>query len=96
MPHLPVRAAEVGRTEAMEPLQRLGFDIVGVNGGAAPIHRAALNGHLETVRKLVDLGADPQLRDPNYNGNALSWAEHAGRQDVADYLRDLPQGPARW
>ena len=91
-PHLPVRAAEVGRAVAMEPLQRLGFDLSRISGGAAPIHRAALNGHLETVRKLVELGADPTLRDPNYNGDALSWAEHSHQQSVIDYLRGLQRG----
>ncbi|HWD82203.1 MAG TPA: ankyrin repeat domain-containing protein [Kribbella sp.] len=90
--HLPVRAAEVGRTEAMEPLQRLGYDLNRISGGAAPIHRAALNGHLDTVRKLVELGADPELRDPNYHGNALGWAEHNHQDAVATYLRDLPPG----
>ncbi|MDX2972386.1 ankyrin repeat domain-containing protein [Kribbella solani] len=91
-PDLPVRAAEIGRTEALEPLQRLGFDLVQVCSGAAPIHRAALNGQLATVRKLIELGADPELRDPNYHGTALSWAEHGGRQAVAEYLRGLPRG----
>ncbi|MEU8225433.1 ankyrin repeat domain-containing protein [Kribbella sp. NPDC048915] len=92
LPHLPVRAAEIGRTEAMQALQRLGYDLGAVSGGAAPIHRAALNGHVETVRKLVELGADPEVRDPTYGGNALSWAEHSRQQAVIDYLRDLPRG----
>jgi len=91
-PHLPVRAAEVGRTVAMEPLQRLGYDLNRVAGGAAPIHRAALHGHLETVKKLIELGVDPGVRDPNYNGNALGWAEHNHQQAVIDYLKGLPQG----
>ncbi|MGW6197387.1 ankyrin repeat domain-containing protein [Kribbella sp. NPDC055110] len=91
-PHLPVRAAEIGRTVAMEPLQRLGYDLSRVSGGAAPIHRAALNGHLETVQKLIELGADPGVRDPNYSGDALGWAEHNHQQAVIDYLRGLPRG----
>ncbi|HZX04850.1 ankyrin repeat domain-containing protein [Kribbella sp.] len=90
--HLPVRAAEVGRAVAMEPLQRLGYDLNGISRGVAPIHRAALNGHLQTVRRLVELGADPELRDQLYQGNALSWAEHNHQDAVADYLRGLPQG----
>ncbi|MGW7681177.1 ankyrin repeat domain-containing protein [Kribbella sp. NPDC054772] len=85
-PYLPIRAAEIGRTEAMEPLRNLGFDL-NVMYGSAPIHRAAINGHLDTVRRLIELGADPELRDPSYNGNALSWAEHNHQQAVADYLR---------
>jgi hypothetical protein len=90
--HLPVRAAEIGRTEAMEPLQRLGFDLNRISGGSAPIHRAAINGHLDTVKKLIELGADPEVRDPNYNGNALGWAEHNHQQAVIDYLKGLPRG----
>ncbi|MEU4196475.1 ankyrin repeat domain-containing protein [Kribbella sp. NPDC026611] len=90
-PFLPIRAAEIGRTEAMEPLQRLGFDL-NVMGMSAPLHQAASNGHLDTVRKLVELGADPELRDPSYQGNALGWAEYNRKQAVVDYLRGLPQG----
>jgi len=89
--HLPIRAAEIGRTEAMEPLQNLGFDL-NVLAGSAPIHQAAINGHLDTVKKLIELGADPELRDPSYHGNAIAWAEHNHQQAVVDYLRDLPQG----
>ncbi len=93
-PHLMMRAAETGRTEALEPLQRLGFDVNHM-AGAAPIHRAALNGHLETVQRLVELGADPRLRDPSYDGDALGWAEHNHQKDVADYLRGLQLGTGR-
>jgi hypothetical protein len=91
VPFLPVRAAEIGRTEAMEPLQRLGFDLNQLLAGAPPIHRAAFNGHLETVRKLVELGADPELRDRNYDATALGWAEHNHQDAVAEYLRGLPK-----
>ncbi|MFK4083161.1 ankyrin repeat domain-containing protein [Kribbella sp. NPDC020789] len=93
-PYLPIRAAEAGRTEALEPLQRLGFDL-NVMAGSAPIHRAALNGHLETVQRLVQLGADPELRDPSYGGDALGWAEHNHQEAVAVYLRGLRQGTGR-
>ncbi|MFI5736016.1 ankyrin repeat domain-containing protein [Kribbella sp. NPDC051587] len=90
-PHLPLRAAETGRTEALEPLQRLGFDL-NLMTHSAPIHRAALNGHLETVRRLIELGVDPEQRDPMYGGNALGWAEHNNQTAVAAYLKGLPQG----
>jgi hypothetical protein len=90
-PYLPIRAAEIGRTEALEPLKNLGFDL-NIVAMSAPIHRAALNGHLDTVRKLIELGADPELRDPSYGGNALGWAEHNHQQAVIDYLKGLPQG----
>ncbi|WP_406049913.1 ankyrin repeat domain-containing protein [Kribbella sp. NBC_00889] len=95
-PYLPLRAAEIGRTEALEPLKNLGFDL-NVMAGSAPIHQAAINGHLDTVKKLVELGADPELRDPSYDGPALGWAEHSWADDdrkqaVIDYLKGLRQG----
>jgi hypothetical protein len=90
-PYLPIRAGEIGRTEAMEPLKNLGFDLNAM-GMSGPIHQAAINGHLDTVKKLVELGADPELRDPSYHGNALGWAEHNHQQAVIDYLKGLSQG----
>jgi len=39
------------------------------------------------VKLLLDLGADPNLRDPTYNGRPLNWAEHNQQQHVVDYLR---------
>jgi hypothetical protein len=90
-PHLPIRAAELGRSQALEPLQKLGFDL-NVVAGSAPIHQAAINGHLDTVKRLIELGADPGLLDPSYHGNALGWAEHNHQQAVIDYLKGLPRG----
>ncbi|MFC9694273.1 ankyrin repeat domain-containing protein [Kribbella sp. NPDC056951] len=93
-PHLVMRAAETGQTQALEPLQRLGFDVNNM-AGAAPIHRAALNGHLATVKRLVELGADPWLHDRMYDADALGWAEHNQQKAVADYLKGLRQGTGR-
>ncbi|MGW6280520.1 ankyrin repeat domain-containing protein [Kribbella sp. NPDC055071] len=90
-PHLPIRAAEIGRTEALEPLQSLGFDL-NIVALSAPIHQAAFHGHLDTVKKLIELGADPEQRDPSYGGTAYGWAEHNHQQAVMDYLKDLPPG----
>lgn len=90
-PYLPIRAGEIGRTEALEPLRNLGFDL-DIMGGSAAIHQAALYGHLDTVKKLIELGADPEQRDPSYGGNALGWADHNHQQAVIDYLKGLPQG----
>jgi hypothetical protein len=90
-PYLPIRAGEIGRTEALEPLRNLGFDL-NVMGRCAPIHLAAHNGHLDTVKKLIELGADPDLRDPSYGGTALSWAEHNHQEAVVAYLKGLPRG----
>ncbi len=38
---------------------------------------------------LIDLGADPSIRDARFSATPLGWAEHFGRQAVADFLRPL-------
>jgi hypothetical protein len=87
-PYLPLRAAELGRTEALRPLKDLGFDL-NVCGMTTPLHQAAFNGHLTTVRTLIELGADPTTRDPQHNGTPRSWAEHNHQQEVVTYLASL-------
>lgn len=88
-PHLPLRAAELGRTEALQPLKDLGFNFDRATMAGLPLHRAALNGHLDTVKKLIELGADPTTRDPSYNSTPQGWAEHNHQQEVADYLASI-------
>ncbi len=87
-PLLPLRAAEHGRTEALEPLQRLGFDL-NVQARNTPLHQAAFWGHLGTVKKLIELGADPAIEDPEYRSTPRGWAEHNHQQEVVDYLDSL-------
>ena len=87
-PFVPLKAAEAGRTEAMEPLKELGFDL-NILGMTTPLHQAAFYGHLETVKKLIELGADPTIRDPGYNSTPQGWAEHNHQQEVVDYLASL-------
>jgi hypothetical protein len=88
-PYLPLRAAELGRTEALEPFKELGYDLNLLSSMAAPLHRAALNGHLDTVKKLIELGADPTLRDREHNSTPQGWAEYNHQQEVADYLASV-------
>ncbi len=54
---------------------------------STPLHQAALAGHLEVVRVLVERGARLDLRDIFHHGTPLGWALHTGRADVAVYLR---------
>ena len=69
-------------------MKNLGFDL-NIMALTAPIHRPALNGPLDTVKKLIELGADPTVRDTMYGGNAMGWAEHGGQQAVIDYLKTV-------
>lgn len=59
----------------------------GAHAHSTPLHQAALAGHLEVVRLLVERGARLDIRDIHYDGTALEWAEHGGRADVVEYLR---------
>lgn len=52
--------------------------------GGTPIIMAASSGHVQTVRLLLDRGANPYLQ--NWYGNALHCASEAGRSDVIELL----------
>ena len=55
-----------------------------------PIHEAAFQGHAETVRRLVDRGADPWLRDAMWDSTAAGWASANGHDTLIDWLLSLP------
>ena len=42
------------------------------------LHLAAQNGDLDAIRALLELGADPTVRDGLYDGTPANWAEHGG------------------
>jgi hypothetical protein len=41
------------------------------------------------ARRLIELGADPGIRDARIDATPLDWTEHFGQQAMADYLRPL-------
>lgn len=59
----------------------------GLHAHATPLHHAALEGHLETVRALVEHGARLDVEDTTYRATPLGWAEHNGQAETASYLR---------
>ena len=65
--HPPARrrppGTELRRPEAIRLLAELGFD-VNVWARITPLHQAAYDGDVAVVRTLLDVGADPGLRDP--------------------------------
>jgi ankyrin repeat protein len=53
---------------------------------APALHWAAINGHAETVRFLLDRGADPALRDAEFDADVLGWAREGGHEPVIALL----------
>jgi hypothetical protein len=84
-PGLLIRAAAMGRWDAVRLLVELGFPIEGTTGRGA-LHHAAADGRLDEVRMLLELGADRQARDPAYKETPLGWARYFRRGAVVDLL----------
>ena len=85
-PGAVAQAVDLRRPEAVRLLVDAGFSVHGAER-TTPLHLAAYNGDLPMVRLLVSLGADPRREDPEYHSTPVGWAEHAGAEEVADYLR---------
>jgi ankyrin repeat protein len=61
--------------QAVMLMLQLGFSTNARNSfGETPLHAAASAGDLETVRLLLEHGADLDARDANYNGTPLGYA----------------------
>jgi len=86
-PDLVTTAAELGRPEAVRLLAAHGFD-VSHPGRRGPLHEAAYRGDGATVGALLEVGADPTVRDPEHDGTPAGWAAHGGHPDLARLLDD--------
>jgi len=75
-----VRAAGSGNTPAVALMLELGvpLDTRG-DDGATALHAAAYAGKLDTVRLLLERGADVEARDATWDGTPLVWA-NVGRE----------------
>lgn len=52
-----------------------------------PLHLAVLGNHPDTVRALLDAGANPGINDTKHDSDALGWAEFFERPDLVAMLR---------
>jgi peptide-methionine (S)-S-oxide reductase len=97
-----VLAALNGKAEAVKWMVEVGADVnrpsADLYAHGTPLHHAVCSGSLETVRALVEAGADPGTLDTAWSGTPLGWAKHylTERKDddsqrcygeIADYLR---------
>jgi hypothetical protein len=93
-PGLVVWAAANGRLDAVRRLVALGFSVNALGRGDTPVeqpwetalHQAAGNGDLAMARLLLELGADPSIRDARFDATPLGWAEHQGQPELIELL----------
>lgn len=79
-------AARYGRWELLAELVRSGSR-VGTEG-TTPLHRAAGAGELGAVQLLVERGADPGAKDPEFQATPLQWAQFFHHDAVVAWLAD--------
>ncbi len=85
-------AAQSGQIETTRMLLDAGedpnrFNPPGTHGHSTPLHQAALAGHLEVVRLLVERGARLDIGDTIHQGTPLTWAEYGKQPKIAEYLK---------
>lgn len=96
-PGLIVWAASRRAWAAIPLLVKLGWNVNALARVDFPIeqewetalHEAAGTGDLDAAHMLIELGADPSIRDARFHSTPLGWADHFGQQAMADYLRPL-------
>ena len=92
------QAVALNRPEAVALLVSLGFPLDEDNfGWGTPLHTAALAGHLDIVRLLVGLGADPTAEAPAevvpHDRTPAGWARYHRHDDVVAYLTSSTVDP---
>jgi hypothetical protein len=84
-------AAQFGHTEIIRLLLDAGedpsrYNPMGMHSHSTPLHQAAIAGHFDAVRLLVERGARLDIKDVWFQGTPRGWAEHVGNKEIAKYL----------
>ncbi len=95
-------AAGKDKRDAVRLMAELGFDVNEVKRTTA-LHDAAIGGHLDMVKLLIELGADPQLRDGEFDATPLGWAKYGEEfgdhnqsacREVVEFLEQFEPRPS--
>ena len=74
------RPAESGNAEVLETMLACGFNPEAKDrDNVTPLHRAAMGGHVDAVRVLLQHGADVNARDGMFAASPLVWAVEGRR-----------------
>ena len=63
----------------------LGFDL-NARKRTTALHHAVMSGSLYTAKLLIALGADPAIRDTEFNATPRGWAEYGDKKELAEFL----------
>jgi len=87
-----VLAALNGKAQAVTRAISYGADInkpsKDLYAHGTPLHHAVCSGSLETVKVLVEAGADINAVDTAWNGTPLGWAEYGKFPELIKYLKE--------
>jgi ankyrin repeat protein len=64
------------------------YNPLGSHSHSTPLHQAALAGHTQLVRLLVERGARLDMKDILWHGTPADWAAHENRTEVEAWLRE--------
>ncbi len=85
-------AAQYGRVEILGELLKAGeypnrYNPPGAHSHSTPLHQAALAGHFDAVRLLIESGARLDIKDLLWQGTAADWAHHGKQAQIESLLR---------
>src|SRR5262249_55234557 len=84
------RAVDRKSRDGIRLIVELGVDVNGLVHGTgydrAPLHNAAGSGDVDLVTLLLELGADPSLREPTFHAAPIGWAAYGRHWHVVSCL----------
>jgi len=87
-----VLAALNGKAEAVSRAIGYGVDINKPSNQlyshGSPLHHAVWSGSLDTVKILINAGANLNARDSLWDGTPLGWSEYGNRKEIVEYLKE--------
>jgi ankyrin repeat protein len=90
-------AAGLGRADAVRALVQAGFNVNGLGRSDVPVehewetplHAAVSHDDVGLVKVLLELGADPSIKDRRFSNTPLGWARYGGHDQLVELLEPL-------